>query len=110
MFIPTTDLTGTDGADSGDYDFKFTGTSSATAHVSGVAALVLQVNPNLTQSEVVEIIEKCARKVGPYKYATTAGRPNGDFHQEMGYGLVDAKCCVQAAAAKLPKKEEPKKK
>jgi hypothetical protein len=57
----------------------------------------LQVNPSLTREQVVTLIEKCARKVGPYNYQATPGRPNGTFHQEMGYGLVDAKACVDAA-------------
>lgn len=104
VLIPTTDRTGAAGYDSGDYTLKFNGTSSATPHVAGVAALILEVNPNLTQQEVVTLIEKCGRKVGPYSYQATPGRPNGDWHQEMGYGLVDAKACVQAARKAMPKK------
>jgi subtilisin family serine protease len=97
VLIPTTDRTGTAGYDAGDYALTFNGTSSATPHVAGVAALILQANPNLTQRDVVMIIEKSARKVGPYSYQPTAGRPNGDWFQEMGYGLVDAKACLNAA-------------
>jgi subtilisin family serine protease len=97
VLIPTTDRTGADGYDSGDYTLGFNGTSSATPHAAGVAALILETNPGLTQQEVVSIIGRCARRVGPYSYQPTAGRPNGDWHQEMGYGLLDAKACVQAA-------------
>lgn len=96
VLIPTTDRTGTDGYVIGDYTLTFNGTSSATPHVAGVAALILQVNPDLTQQQVVTIIEKSARKVGPYSYAPTSGRPNGDYHEEMGYGLVNAAVCVNA--------------
>jgi subtilisin family serine protease len=96
VLIPTTDLTGTDGYDTGDYTLTFNGTSSATPHVAGVAALILQANPNLTQGQVVEIIEKCGRKVGTYNYQNTPGRPHGDWHQEMGYGMLDAKACLEA--------------
>lgn len=107
VLIPTTDRTGTAGYDSGDYTLKFNGTSSATPHVAGVAALILEVNPALTQKDVVKIIEQCGRKAGPYSYQTTSGRPNGDWHQEMGYGLVDAKACVQAAIKTVPQNSNP---
>ena len=102
VLIPTTDRTGADGYASGDYALTFNGTSSATPHVAGVAALILELNPNLTQQEVVAIIEKTARKVGTYSYQTTAGRPNGTWHEEMGYGLVDAAACAQAAKPPPP--------
>lgn len=82
----------------------FNGTTSATPHVAGVAALVLEANPHLTLREVVAIIEKTARKVGPYAYRAAPGRPNGDWHREMGYGLVDANACVRDAKARCPKK------
>lgn len=75
-----------------------TGTSMACPHVSGVAALILAVNPNLTGAQVRDIIEKTAQKVGGYSYATVAGRSNGSWNSEMGYGLVDAYAAVQAAS------------
>lgn len=75
-----------------------TGTSMACPHVSGVAALILAVNPNLTGAQVRDIIEKTARKVGGYSYTTVSGRPNGTWNNEMGYGLIDAYAAVQAAS------------
>lgn len=80
-----------------DYTRWFNGTSSACPHVAGVAALVLSVNPSLTELEVRNIIESTAQKVGGYAYANTTGRLNGTWDDEMGYGLVDAFAAVQAA-------------
>ena len=102
VLIPTTDRTGAAGYDSGDYTRKFNGTSSATPHVAGVAALILEVNPDLSHDEVVTIIEQSGRKVGPYNYQSSSGRPNGGWHQEMGYGLIDAHACVMAAKKTCP--------
>ncbi|GHT89045.1 hypothetical protein FACS189474_5320 [Bacteroidia bacterium] len=83
-----------------------TGTSMATPHVAGVAALLLSRNPNLTREHVSNIIELTAQKVHPYNsatnpsgyiYATTPGRPNGTWNNLMGYGLVDALAAVEMA-------------
>lgn len=73
------------------------GTSMATPYVSGVCALVLSANPCLTGQKVRDIIELTSQKVGGYSYTTTAGRPNGTWNNEMGYGLVDAYAAVQMA-------------
>ena len=43
------------------------------------------------------IIEQTSQKVGGYSYTTTAGRPNGTWNSQMGYGLVDAYAAVQMA-------------
>ena len=98
--IRTTDNVGVAGKTSTDYMNDFRGTSSACPHVAAVAALVLSVNPNLTQKEVADIIEKTTQKVGSYTYSTTSGRPNGTWNNEMGYGLVDAYAAVLAAKDK----------
>ncbi|KAA1244078.1 S8 family serine peptidase [Aquimarina sp. RZ0] len=105
--VPTTDRTG-DVSGSGDYnpsstsppnnysnfdyDRWFGGTSAACPFVSGVAALVLSANPNLTVQEVNTIIEQSAQKVRTdlYNYSNTGGRPNGTWNNELGYGLVNA--------------------
>jgi subtilisin family serine protease len=48
----------------GSYDF-FSGSSLAAAQVSGVAALLLQRDPNLTPTQIGEIIRKTARPLNP---------------------------------------------
>ncbi|WP_109097003.1 S8 family serine peptidase [Aquimarina sp. AU58] len=95
--MPTTDRQGGNGYSTTDYTQTFNGTSSACPVVAGVAALILSVNPNLTYSEVNTIIEQSAQKVGTYTYATTGGRPNGTWNNQMGYGLVDAHQAVLLA-------------
>lgn len=63
------------------------GTSMATPHVSGVAALIFGKNPNLTPDQVETIMERTATDLGVPNYDTT-----------FGWGLVNA----QAALAATP--------
>ena len=95
--IPTCDLLGSSGDNNTNYCLDFNGTSAACPHVAAVAALMLSVNPNLTSSEVEQIITQTARKVGGYNYSLVTGKNNGTWHQEMGYGLVNAYAAVQEA-------------
>lgn len=95
--IPTCDLLGSSGVNNTNYSLDFNGTSAACPHVAAVAALMLSVNPNLTSSEVEQIITQTARKVGGYNYSLVTGKNNGTWHQEMGYGLVNAYAAVQEA-------------
>jgi subtilisin family serine protease len=64
------------------------GTSMATPHVSGVAALIFGKNPNLTPDQVETIMERTTTDLGVPNYDTT-----------YGWGLVNA----QAALAATPK-------
>lgn len=87
---------------SGSYTYDyFTGTSAACPHVAAVAALILSVNPNLTNIEVNDIIESTARKVGSTPYSIVDARPNGTWNEYMGYGLVDASAAIAAALQTL---------
>lgn len=89
----TTDLVGSEGFSTGDYA-QVDGTSAAAPYVAGVAALILSRNPTLTVTEVRNIIESTAQKVGGYSYGYEPYRYNGSWHPEMGYGLVDAYAAV----------------
>ena len=61
------------------------GTSMATPHVSGVAALMLEARPKLTAQNVIDIIE-----------GTAANMP--DYEQwQVGAGFLDAYAAVRAA-------------
>jgi len=65
----------------------FNGTSMASPHVAGVAALVRAVNKNLTAAQVRRILSETAVPM-----EASAERPN-----EYGAGLVNAEAAVQRA-------------
>jgi subtilisin family serine protease len=89
VHIPTTDITGSGGYNAGDYDLVFNGTSSATPHVAGLAALIRSAYPALSNVQVRAHIERTAQKVGAVAYADTAGKFNGSWNKEMGYGRIN---------------------
>lgn len=95
VLIQTTDQVGGAGYDPTDYFQSFNGTSSACPHVAGLAGLILTMNPCLTRAQVNNIIERSAREVGAYAYAPTMGRPNGNWNNEMGYGLIDVDAALR---------------
>ncbi len=64
------------------------GTSMACPHVAGVAALILQRNPELTVTQVNSIICRNAKKLPNVIFNKT--KPDGSWNNEYGYGLVDA--------------------
>lgn len=102
VHIPTIDRQGSagynpSGGTAGDYILTFNGTSSATPHVAGLAALLRSLYPMLTNVQVRNLIERSAAKVGSVAYADTAGRANGSWNQEMGYGRIDVFRALDAA-------------
>jgi len=109
--VVTTDRTGTLTADSGynapgvsgeltdrNYTKYFGGTSSASPVVSGVAALMLEKNPNLGWRDVKEIL---IRSATPFRATDAGWKTNGagfKFHHQFGAGLVNAAAAVDLAA------------
>src|SRR5262245_10788918 len=61
-----------------------TGTSVATAHVSGIVALMLELNPRLSPADVRRILMASAKRLGPA--------------DQFGAGLVDPVKALQLAA------------
>jgi len=90
VLIPTSDIQGMDGFDTGDFTTTFNGTSSATPQVAGLAGLIWSLFPSLTSTQVRTRIERNADKVGTVPYATTTGHSNGTWNNEMGYGRINA--------------------
>jgi subtilisin family serine protease len=66
-----------------------TGTSIAAAHVSGVAALMLQLDPTLKPVELRKILESTATDLGPKGKDT-----------QFGWGLVNPQKALEAVAAR----------
>ncbi|MBU0676862.1 MAG: S8 family serine peptidase [Verrucomicrobia bacterium] len=79
----TTDRTGSDGYDSGDYFASFSGTSASAPVASGIAGLIMSANPHLTPQEVRRLLQETARKIGTITYT------NG-YNPRYGYGQIDA--------------------
>ena len=84
--ITTTDRMGANGYDPGNYTDDFGGTSAAAPQVAGVAALMLSVNPNLTEHQVVNILNNSATDMGA----------NG-FDNTYGFGRLDTEAAIEAA-------------
>jgi subtilisin-like proprotein convertase family protein/subtilisin family serine protease len=104
--IVTADLIGDDGLNYvpvGDdlpdtsYTRYFGGTSAAAAMVSGVAALVLEANPNLGWRDVKEILMRSATQVDPSDQDWINNGSGLRFNHKYGGGLVNASAAVTLA-------------
>ncbi|WP_108804426.1 S8 family peptidase [Aquimarina sp. Aq107] len=71
------------------------GTSFAAPAVSGVAALMLSVDPTLSNQEIEDILKCTADKVGGYDYIWNPAELG--HSQELGYGRLNAHQAVLAA-------------
>lgn len=109
--LQTTDLSGTAGDSSGDYRL-FAGTSAAAPLTSGVAALMLEANPELGWRDVQEILVYSARHIGSAIGGARSGAEKYDwafngaqhwnggglhFSNDYGFGLIDALAAVRLA-------------
>lgn len=82
----------------------FGGTSAATLIVAGVAALIRTACPQLTDSEVKQILCNTADKIGsPYDPAT--GRSTGFGYGRVNSARVLAACTTPPPAAKKSAKK-----
>lgn len=77
--VYTTDRVGSWGYSNDNYMSNFGGTSAACPQVAGVAALMLSVNPNLTESQVRSHLQASATDMGA-----------SGFDNTFGYGRLNA--------------------
>lgn len=84
--LTTLDRMGNLGYEAGNYTSRFGGTSAACPQVSGIAALILSINPNLTETQVTNILQTTATDMG------AAG-----FDNTFGFGRVNACAAVRQA-------------
>ncbi len=87
--VLTTDRTGGDGYENGDYA-TVDGTSFASPYAAALAALIKSANPALTIQEIEDIIFSTCVDLGSFGYDTT-----------YGWGFGNAYAAVQAAAVNL---------
>ena len=95
--ITTTDNAGNNGYTSSDYTSNFGGTSSATPLVSGVIALMMEANSNLTWRDVQQILVESARKNDPNDSGWNTNGAGLEFNHKYGFGVVDAGHAVDLA-------------
>lgn len=87
--IITTDIAGRQGYTPEDYVYN--GTSSATPHVAGVAALILSLRPGLSPTQVRNIIQDSALDLGD---------PGHDPY--YGHGRLDAEAALALTLQRHP--------
>lgn len=73
------------------YTGRFGGTSAACPLVAGTAALILSLNPNLTQLEVFDIVTNNTDRIGGETYD-----PVTQKNDKYGYGRLNAFKCVSS--------------
>ena len=75
------------------YTGRGSGTSYATPSVSGVIALVMEANSNLSPIQIKEVLKHTSEKRGE----PSAPSVDPYWNREFGYGMVDALAAVELA-------------
>jgi proprotein convertase subtilisin/kexin type 2 len=81
------------------YRSDFSGTSASTPMVSGVVALMLAANPDLSWRDVRLILAETARRNDPADPGWVTTPAGLAFNHKYGYGVVDAGAAVARAAS-----------
>jgi subtilisin family serine protease len=93
--LPTTDIVGSDGYDSGSYYLFFGGTSCSTPYAAGVCALIKSVHPTWTPSQVRNQLTATAIDIVNVESVT-------GWDRYSGYGMVDAAAAVAGGTGTAP--------
>ena len=95
--IYTADIPGNPGYTSGDFTASFGGTSAATPLVSGVTALILEVDPTLTPRDVMGILAHSAKKNDASDSSWSTNGAGHEISHKYGFGAADAHAAVTLA-------------
>lgn len=93
--LPTTDILGNGGYQSGDYEKWFNGTSCATPYAAGVCALIKTAYPSYTAQQLRDRLCDTAEDV--ISVESGAG-----WDRYAGYGMVDAEAAVGGSQPQPP--------
>ncbi len=102
----TTDINGPNGYSSNGYTQNtpnlrgeiYTGTSASAAAVSGVVALMLEANPNLTSRDVQHILVDTATRNSPADAGWFQNAAGHWVNNKFGFGAVNAGAAVAASS------------
>ncbi|MEO8353444.1 MAG: S8 family serine peptidase [Chthoniobacteraceae bacterium] len=104
--ITTVDRRGADGYNNGrrsndlpdaDYTDTFGGTSAATPLAAGVAALMIEANPDLGWRDVQEILIRTSTRIDPTDPDWITNGGGFHFNHRYGAGLINAAAAVALA-------------
>jgi subtilisin family serine protease len=97
--VLSTDRNGSAGYNTSSNYATVSGTSFSCPLVAGAAGLIAYQNPNLTESQIWQILATTADKVGGYTYALNSSWPLSTRSVELGYGRINLRAAIQAAGS-----------
>ena len=93
--LPTTDIQGSGGYDSGNYSLWFNGTSCSTPYAAGVCGLILSANPGFSPAQVrAQLVSTCDD--------VTSVESGVGWDRYTGYGMVNAEAAVGGGGPPTP--------